>query len=473
MSVFLTKTEEQEYYKDKALVLHKITGVHFTNREIDIISCRLSGRTTSDEIASFLHIESKTVEAHKNNYKNKLGGKNIRDLIENSHDRDKIKSSLDSHYSRVLAQDHYFSQIIHSLKNKIKPLKIRIYYLQDQYSNYLIGDEHRKLPGKLVNYLKLIECSVDTYSVATITVTKNQLDIDDNVSNTDFVIFVLSEAFINFLNTKNYTIDEYIKLISPTLYSAGMHKIVCLKQYNGHTIKSALKNSFKQIDFYTNYYKGFLELLSVTTPSINHEIKKIIDEFDQRYGMCPPNTYDISSQKEHDIQNINLKPILIEQFFKNGIRAISKFLSTFKHIIIAICLIVIGLSLYSIYVVSDIATSTSSNLRIKSNLIVPAKTTLLSRSAILEEMSAKFNNRQTQIIALIGAGGSGKTTVARMYANAQKSHVIWEIDAETPDTIAISFEHLASTLAQTDNDKRELRWIEETRDAEIRPPFQK
>ena len=36
-----------------------------------------------------------------------------------------------------------------------------------------------------------------------------------------------------------------------------------------------------------------------------------------------------------------------------------------------------------------------------------------------------------QTVALVGLGGSGKTTLAHQYANKQKANIVWEINAES------------------------------------------
>ncbi len=57
-----------------------INGVRFTHREIDVVSCILSGKLTKT-IAIFLSISPKTVEAHTYNILSKLGVSSRGDLI--------------------------------------------------------------------------------------------------------------------------------------------------------------------------------------------------------------------------------------------------------------------------------------------------------------------------------------------------------------------------------------------------------
>ena len=94
---------------------------------------------------------------------------------------------------------------------------------------------------------------------------------------------------------------------------------------------------------------------------------------------------------------------------------------------------------------------------------------LLERKNLITEIDIKLQGTNpVQILALIGVAGSGKTTLARAYVSTQKSNIIYEINAETPDTIISSFEHLAQMLAANDIDKKELRWIEQIQNVQMR-----
>ena len=57
-------------------------------------------------------------------------------------------------------------------------------------------------------------------------------------------------------------------------------------------------------------------------------------------------------------------------------------------------------------------------------------------------------------IALIGMGGSGKTTLAHQYAYLQNPSLVWEINAETKSTLINSLAALAHALCKTDEEKQ-------------------
>lgn len=102
----------------------------------------------------------------------------------------------------------------------------------------------------------------------------------------------------------------------------------------------------------------------------------------------------------------------------------------------------------------------SSSLR--SELIVPAESAFLPRSELIRQIADKFKNPQDiQTVALVGMGGAGKTTLARQYARAHQAGVVWQINAETPETLKASFESLAAALAQTEEDKKKFRSLQD------------
>jgi tetratricopeptide (TPR) repeat protein len=115
--------------------------------------------------------------------------------------------------------------------------------------------------------------------------------------------------------------------------------------------------------------------------------------------------------------------------------------------------------------------STTSASLICSELWVPHESMLLKRPALLAQINEKLQGKQgikkIALAGVVGIGGAGKTTLARQYALSQRLAVVWELNAETLESLKESFESLASALARTEEEKR-LRGIQEIKDAEQR-----
>ncbi|MBN9413233.1 MAG: tetratricopeptide repeat protein [Candidatus Paracaedimonas acanthamoebae] len=102
---------------------------------------------------------------------------------------------------------------------------------------------------------------------------------------------------------------------------------------------------------------------------------------------------------------------------------------------------------------------------IRSDLIIPTESSLLHRPELLTKIDDKLKGKsEIKTIALVGTGGTGKTTLARQYARLQKAKVIWEINAESVETLKTSFENLALALAEKEEDKIILRKIQQHKD---------
>lgn len=107
---------------------------------------------------------------------------------------------------------------------------------------------------------------------------------------------------------------------------------------------------------------------------------------------------------------------------------------------------------------------------VRSDLVVPTESTLLQRDDLLTQIENKFTEHPGEIrtLALTGIGGSGKTTIARQYAQQQNENVIWEINAETPVSLKRSVEQLAQTLAKNATDQKRLRQIQKIKNPVVR-----
>ncbi len=107
---------------------------------------------------------------------------------------------------------------------------------------------------------------------------------------------------------------------------------------------------------------------------------------------------------------------------------------------------------------TDITKETNSVI---SDLPLPNESSLLHRPQLLQAIDEKLKGQKgIQTVALMGVGGAGKTTLARHYARNQRLPIVWEINAETKESLLRSFETLAYALARTQKERDEVRSIQ-------------
>ena len=106
---------------------------------------------------------------------------------------------------------------------------------------------------------------------------------------------------------------------------------------------------------------------------------------------------------------------------------------------------------------------------IRSDFFLPCESTLLDRSKVLSTIDEKLNSKKgIRTLALIGIGGAGKTTLARRYARSQQNSVVWEVNAESKESLIHSFESLAHNLSKEEQEKVNLQGILAIKELSIR-----
>ena len=89
----------------------------------------------------------------------------------------------------------------------------------------------------------------------------------------------------------------------------------------------------------------------------------------------------------------------------------------------------------------------------------------LYRTNCMKEINDAFKKQSViKTVVLSGMGGSGKTTLARLFFQSASAELAWEVNAESSDTIFLSFWELAEAVVKNNEQKEELLNIKDIDD---------
>lgn len=381
--------------------LKDINGVNLTRREVDLIAFYISGRSTK-KIASFFSIAPKTVENHTHNIMVKLKCNSREAIIDFVEKSDKL-IVLRKYYAALLSQSKFDA----SLKAIAELLKI------ENPSFSIVDPTQSSSLSTFVSYLE---------------------------SN-------LKHAGLKVSNQK----AEYLITLHPTLEgNEGDFSALCSRPGIQETIEVRVDQKVLNLNDAKAYFLFVFSILKTLFPE--HKFEKIISGFESEQDLAE----DFSEFKEHHTKKVeashNLHHIL--RSWKWTLLA-----GTLACLILVISFVKFEKSQFQNHLPAQISLKGNNKL-IRSDLDIPLESALLKHAELLSEISKRFKEiKGIQTIALVGIGGAGKTTIARRFANSQESSVVWEINAQTNESINESFESLAQALAQTEEDEKRLRGI--------------
>ena len=397
---FETRHKKEEIY---ATYLREIGGIKFTAREVDIIACIINNRGNK-KIASLLSISHRTVETHIRSMVQKIGYGSRDQLIDLANKSGKL----------VLITQYYLALLIQDLFNRQFQKVGKI--INKQAHTYLIyclgiNTEEEKLLKQLVEYLKVANVNLN---IAT--------ELSNGGETVKNNLYILSDKLL-----KTISLDEGIFILFDKNLDCSLIKDI---EYI---------DLCQEKDYYISLFKLLKKIVA------KPEIEEVIKEFNIEYQ-------SIINFREH-------KSLTDNSLTTSSLSLIKKALNK-KFIFLLSCLVCL-----SIFTSGIIPNKTTAQKVIRSSFIIPHKSVLLERTSIIAKIKEKLNNKDDiKTVVLVGTGGAGKTTLARLYASKEGATVIWEINAETKDSITDSFEDLGYALAKTKEQKLELKAILEIQD---------
>ena len=397
-----------------------INGVYFTQREIEVISCILNVRGVK-KIAAVLAISPRTVEGHIQNILLKLScnsQESVKDFVERS------------------------EQI----------LQINQYYLDLLITSFL----KQQLKGVAPLFKKKKVTCIVHYQ-------KNDI--------LDHIIKCLGFANVNVVLNQNNDLND--KQIPAILFNANEAEI---KEYEGYKnlilvyrdqkFDSDTLSNFDSINLIDcskgeDIPAGIFKILSILAPDI--DLSKPIIEFNKLYNNILNLGNTSVTGVQISIDDVSQQKIITDVRFFNRKVLLLLFALICVSVLISI-LFFFKDSSYTLKPVKEI-----SEPQVASNFSLLHKTVLLERPELLARIENAFKGSEPiETVVLIGNAGAGKTTVARQYVTGQSASILWEINAETKDSLISSIEQLLYALCDSGESREKLVKLIEIKDSEQR-----
>jgi tetratricopeptide (TPR) repeat protein/DNA-binding CsgD family transcriptional regulator len=437
-----------------------INGVNFTPREIDVIACLLSGKG-SKTIAQFLSIEEKTVETHKYNVLRKLECNTKEGIIHFVEKSDKF-SALKNHYVSLLCDaifEKYLKQIL-GLKKSDEVFCVLIYektYSDIDFVNQLL--KHLKLAGiKTCGELKGDHKSL------------NHLIHHVNSQAVNSLIYLTSETFLTKLKVGDPQTKLEVEALTKKMDQNNRKTLFVLQSDEA---LPAIPQEIKAVGYIDigaqgNYYYCVLEILQSILSNVS--LENLIADFKKHYETINGDGEKTPSQLWSEIEGVSETKKPKNHFLTFHSKRKSRGLYVGGTLVAGCACLLLVLSTNNSFLKSkDQHNNTQDPGTIRSELLIPADKTLLTRPRQLAQIEESLKGKEgIQTVALVGVGGAGKTTIARQYGKSQKSNDVWEINAETQENLKDSFDNLAQTLAKTDEDRKILQLLREIKNTSER-----
>lgn len=395
--------------------LKTINEIQFTQREIDVMSFLLNGRA-SKKIASFLDISVRTVETHMRNVMLKANvhsKEGIVDFVEKSNKLGFVKQ----YYSLLFISESFAKMLKEVSTGSDKHTCILLH-------NIKASDTRNPLIYFIKKHLEMAGISVSFSS-------KNN---PENVcfpqnNGRAFVVICDDQKTLNEQELKNRNACNPIHVLLANSCNDGY-------EYTNDPSKIAFDGSFN--DFFS-LFKLLEKIISFEKVNpVAIKFRGLYEQHQLPNHSVPHRSPSIASHTKNDK--------LSQNFWERKLSLI-------------ISIIILTFSTVTPLLKNYFFNEPTENREMINKIF-------LQRPKLLQRIDDCFRNQKgVYIIALVGPGGAGKTSTARLYVQRKKPSFFFEISAQTKEKLHQSFMDLCKLLIKTPEDERAFNTIKEIKDS--------